>query len=437
MATVAGPTRGADDRWRPPVDSPGAALCRYPARLLVTSWPWRSLAYLATTPAVASVWLLTCWPLSVLAGLPLGHAERWRLRWVDRRLVVNPHAADSSDGFGGWVRLRASERVSWSELLYGVVLVPLSLLSFGLLCVVLLVPATTIAASTALFVLLVLGVDPAAVTTVTDLPTSTINENPLAQLGLVALGVILLATGLYLVTLAAEGQRYLCRLLISEPPAQPDEQLDEVTRSRARISSAFDEERRRIERDLHDGAQQRLTSLVLTLGTMKYQLGRGDDIGPLVEQATTDARHAVDELREIVHGIYPSALREHDLAEAFDELLSRAELAGLTTDIELDLPPGLRPDVEVGLYFTVSELVTNVTKHSGATSLALHIAPKSRGTLFVVVEDDGDGGASVGGGTGLVGVIDRIETLGGSVQLSSPPGGPTRVCMEVPCCASS
>ncbi len=327
--------------------------------------------------------------------------------------------------------------MSWSELLYGVVLVPLSLLSFGLLCVVLLVPATTIAASTALFVLLVLGVDPAAVTTVTDLPTSTINENPLAQLGLVALGVILLATGLYLVTLAAEGQRYLCRLLISEPPAQPDEQLDEVTRSRARISSAFDEERRRIERDLHDGAQQRLTSLVLTLGTMKYQLGRGDDIGPLVEQATTDARHAVDELREIVHGIYPSALREHDLAEAFDELLSRAELAGLTTDIELDLPPGLRPDVEVGLYFTVSELVTNVTKHSGATSLALHIAPKSRGTLFVVVEDDGDGGASVGGGTGLVGVIDRIETLGGSVQLSSPPGGPTRVCMEVPCCASS
>lgn len=433
MTIVAGQAHKREDSAPTGAGSPGAALRQHPARLLTTSWPWRSLGYLATTPVVAALWLLTCWPLVVLAGVPLGHIERWRLRWVDRHPATNPHSPMTRNGFGGWVRLRISERASWAELLYGVVLVPVSVLTFALFCIVLLVPAAVAAASAALFVILILGIDPGAVTAVSDLRTSTINENPLAQLGLAALGTIAFAAGLYLVTLAAEGQRYLCRILISEPPAGEDEQLTEVTRSRARISSAFDQERRRIERDLHDGAQQRLTSLVLTLATMKYQLGRGQEIQPLLEQATTDAQHAVDELREIVHGIYPSALREHDLSEALDDVLSRAELAGLTSDVQLDVPPALSPDVEVGLYFAVSELVTNVTKHSGATCLAVRIKPTSESSLHVSVEDNGHGGASIEGGTGLLGVVDRIETLGGTLHLSSPPGGPTRVNMEVPC----
>ncbi|MBB4920609.1 sensor histidine kinase [Streptosporangium saharense] len=430
---VTSPTPPIGVSARPLADAPGNALRRHPVRLLGTSWPWRSLAYLASTPVVAGIWLFVSWPALALAGLPLGHIERWRLRWVDHRPIPDPHLPYTSDGLGGWVRLRLSERATWTELLYGVLLIPLSMLSFAVTTVVLLAPAIMIATSTALFVILALGVDPDAVTTVSDLPTSTVNENPIAQLGFVLLGVVLLVAGLYLVTLVAEGQRYLCRLLISEPSIQLTERLVDVTRSRARISSAFDEERRRIERDLHDGAQQRLTSLVMTLGMMRYQLRRGKDIEPLLEQASADAQRAVDELREIVHGIYPSALREHDLAEALNELVSRTEHVGLTTHVQLTVPADLDPDVEVGLYFAISELVTNVTRHSEATTMTLSVAPTPQKTLLVTVEDNGRGGASPDHGTGLVGVVDRIETLGGSVRLHSPAGGPTLVSMEVPC----
>ncbi|WP_199565841.1 sensor histidine kinase [Spongiactinospora rosea] len=418
---------------RLPVDAPGNALRRHPVRLLGTSWPWRSLVYLASTPVVAGIWLFTSWPALALAGLPLGHIERRRLRWVDRRPIPDPHVPGTSDGFGGWVRLRLSERATWTELLYGVLLVPLSLFSFAVLSVALLVPAAMIVTGTALFVILALGVDPDAVTAVSDLPTATVNENPIAQLGSVILGVILLVAGLYLVTIAAEGQRYLSRLLISEPSTQLTERLVDVTRSRARIRSAFDEERRRIERDLHDGAQQRLTSLIMTLGIMRYQLHRGNEIEPLLEQASADAQRAVDELREIVHGIYPSALREHGLTEALNELASRSEHGGLTTHIQLTIPADLDSDIEVGLYFAISELVTNVTKHSEATTMTLNVAPTLQKTLLVIVEDNGNGGASPERGTGLIGVVDRIETLGGSVHLYSPAGGPTRVSLEVPC----
>ncbi|MEU6721554.1 sensor domain-containing protein [Nonomuraea sp. NPDC046802] len=427
-------TAGASDR--PPVNSPGVALRLHPARLLVTSWPWRSLAYIAATPVVAFLWLVTCWPLLIFAGLPLGHVERWRLRWIDRRATPNPHAPSTAQGLTSRARLRAGERSTWTELLHGALLLPLSLLNVALASVALLMPVMMVTASAALFVLLVLGVDPGSVTTVTDLPTSAVNDDAVAQVGFASLGVILFAAGMYVVTLAADGQRYLCRMLVSEPSAQLRERLDDVTRSRARITSAFDEERRRIERDLHDGAQQRLTSLAMTLGTMKYQLHRGIDISPLVDQASADAQQAVDELRDIVHGIYPSALREHDLAEALDDLVSRAERAGLAADIDLTIPPDLPANIEVGLYFAVSELVTNVTKHSRATTLTLHAVTTCQETLLITVEDNGHGGASPGSGTGLVGVIDRIETLGGRVAFSSPVGGPTRVSVEVPCASS-
>ncbi|WP_343221498.1 sensor histidine kinase [Polymorphospora rubra] len=420
---------------RPTVGTPGTALRHHPIRLLATSWPWRSLGYLAVTPVVAAVWALTSWPLLALAGVPLGHVERWRLHWVDHSPAPNPHARDTSSGLADWVRLRVRERATWTELLHGIVLVPLSLLNFALFSVVLLVPATILASSVALFVILVLGIDPTAVTTVPDLATSPVNENPLAQLGLAVLGVIMLGLGLYPVTLAAEGQRYLTRLLVSEPNTELARQLDDMTRSRARITTAFDDERRRIERDLHDGAQQRLTSLVMTLGALKYRHHRGDDITPLIDQARTDAQHAVDELRDIVHGIYPSALNEHDLADALDELAARAETAGLTTSVNIELPASLPTEVEVGLYFAASELFTNVTKHARATEVLLLAHHTPQGGVYVTVQDNGQGGASPDG-SGLLGVIDRIETLGGHVKIDSPTGGPTRITLEVPCASS-
>lgn len=411
--------------------TPGLALRRHRFSLLFTSWPWRSLAYVLTTPLVAAVWLLSCWPLLPLAGVPLGHIERWRLRWVDLDPVPNPHAAPPSPGFRVWMRHRLREQITWTELLCGIVLVPISLLGFAATTIGLLLPAAVVASGALLLTFLALGIDPGSV----DPTAGAIHQNPVAQAAFVLLGLVLLAAGMYLVTLTAEGQRHLTRLLISSPTKELAAQVSELTRSRARITTAFDDERRRIERDLHDGAQQRLTSLVMTLGTLHYQHQRGENITPLIQQARTDAQRAVDELREIVHGIYPSALSEHDLADALDELILRTENAGLRTTANIDLPDNLPTHIQVGVYFAASELVTNVTKHAEATSIFLLAHHTPDGTLFVTVQDDGHGGAHTGG-SGLLGVIDRIETLGGQLRISSPTGGPTRITLEVPCASS-
>ncbi|ACV06771.1 signal transduction histidine kinase [Kytococcus sedentarius DSM 20547] len=324
--------------------------------------------------------------------------------------------------------MRARERISWTELLHGALLVPLSVLNFAVLTLGLLMPGMLATSSGLLVVFSILGVDPATV----DPGTTAIQRDPLAQVLLCVLGLVLLIAGLYAVTLLAEGQRYLARMLITEPAPELSAQVEGLTRSRARVTDAFDAERRRIERDLHDGAQQRLTALVMTLGTMRYQHDRGHDVTDLIDQAGHDARRAVEELRQIVHDIFPAALRENDLTGALDDLAASTETAGITTTVTIDLPSELPTDVQVGVYFATSELFTNVLKHARATNVRLLGHQTEEGRIFVTVEDDGAGGADPDG-TGLLGVIDRIETLGGRVHLVSPVGGPTRISLEVPC----
>jgi len=170
----------------------------------------------------------------------------------------------------------------------------------------------------------------------------------------------------------------------------------------------------------------------MTLGTMRYQHGRGEDVTDLIDRASTDARRAVEELRQIVHDIFPAALRDNDLAGALDDLAGTIEIAGIRTTVNIDLPPEISPEVQVGIYFATSELCTNVLKHARAASVLVLGHQDEDGRIFVTVEDDGRGGADPHG-TGLLGVIDRIETLGGHVHISSPQDGPTRITLEVPC----
>lgn len=416
----------------PSATDPASALRNRPLSLLGSAWPWRCLGYLAVTPVVAFLWLVLGTPLLVLAGVPLGALERWRLRWVDRYPVPGPKSADPASSRVVW-RLR--HRSTWTALAYGFLLVPVAILDVVLLSTFVLVPASMVVGSAAQAMLLVLGVDPDSVAAVRDLDTPGSEPGLLRHLGFMLLGLLLLALGAYVLVAVTEAQRLLCRALLG-PPGGHRRQADDVVRSRARIASAFDEERRRIERDLHDGAQQRLTALVVSLGTIRYQIatGRHDSLERMIERAMDDARDAVEELRDVVHGIYPAALREHDLVGALDELARRAGQAdAMSVDVDLTVPARLPTEIEVGLYFAVSELVTNVTRHSGAAKLTVAAWQSARQTLVLMVEDDGHGGASSSGGTGLVGVVDRMETLGGSVRISSPSGGPTRILLEVPC----
>ena len=202
----------------------------------------------------------------------------------------------------------------------------------------------------------------------------------------------------------------------------------ELTASRARIVVAGDESRRRIERDLHDGAQQRLVHAVIALKLALRGLSSGDaDAQELVAEALRHAEAANSELRELAHGILPAVLTRGGLRAGVEALVSRVELpVSLEVSVER-LPAG----VEATAYFVISEALTNVVKHAHANHAEVN-AGVERGQLRIEVRDDGIGGARGGDNTGLGGLEDRVSALGGQLILESPQGGGTRVCALVP-----
>jgi signal transduction histidine kinase len=203
----------------------------------------------------------------------------------------------------------------------------------------------------------------------------------------------------------------------------------ELTASRARIVAAADQTRRRIERDLHDGTQQRLVSLGLELRLAQSMVpadlgGLEAEIGKVADELTG----AVEDLREIARGIHPVILSEGGLRPALRTLARRAAVP-----VELEVPAlGRLPEpVEVAAYYVVSEALTNATRHAHASGVEVS-AEVSGGTLRVCVRDDGAGGADPLGGSGLAGLKDRIEALGGTFSVYSPAGGGTTVSCELP-----
>ena len=206
--------------------------------------------------------------------------------------------------------------------------------------------------------------------------------------------------------------------------------LAELQASRARLVEATETERRRIERDLHDGTQQRLVSLAMSLGLAESKLA--DDpsaAAPLVREARETLALALAELRELSQGIYPSLLTERGLGAALDDLCRRA---ALPATLDASLPVRLPQQVEAAAYFVTSEALANAAKHSHATEVRIR-ARLERGVLLLELADDGIGGAGTGSGTGLRGLADRVEALGGRLTLSSPPGRGTTIRAEIPC----
>jgi signal transduction histidine kinase len=198
--------------------------------------------------------------------------------------------------------------------------------------------------------------------------------------------------------------------------------------SRARIVAAADESRRRIERDLHDGAQQRLVHAVIVLKLALQGLAHADaNSAQLVAEALRHAEQANAELRELAHGILPAALTRGGLSAGVQALVSRFSLP-VSLDMSAErLPSG----VEATAYFVVSEALTNVAKHARAQTASV-TARVERGLLRVEVRDDGVGGARAGDSTGLGGLADRVSALNGRLLLESPPGGGTQVCALLP-----
>ena len=202
----------------------------------------------------------------------------------------------------------------------------------------------------------------------------------------------------------------------------------ELTASRARIVTSADETRRRIVRDLHDGAQSRLVQTILTLelATNAHDTDDGARARQMLGEALDHARDANQELRDLVQGILPSGLAREGLAGAVEDLVVRLRIPG-TVDVARDR---FRPEIEANAYFVIAEALTNVVKHSGARQATVRVWAEDE-LLHVEVRDDGAGGARPEGG-GLRGLADRVDALGGRLTIDSPPAGGTCIAAALP-----
>ncbi|MFC8916259.1 sensor domain-containing protein [Streptomyces sp. NPDC047821] len=393
-------------------------------------WPWRSAGYLASGVLVgvavlavllvlaAFSLLLVGVPLLLLAGVALGGVERWRLRLVDAEPAADPHRTPDEPGLAAWLRVRVREQATWRELAYALLL--------G--CV--LWPLEALALAVALGAPLGLMATPVQLALdgheVRVLKGPLVTTYPVACAAALA-GLALLPALLYPLGALAGARAALTRLLLAPRDTELRRRIGEVTRSRARLVAAFEAERRRIERDLHDGAQQRLVALTMTLGLARLDAPPG----PLADQlakAHDEAGRVLTELRELIHGIHPQVLADYGLGAALTDATDRSAVP-VATDLDL---PRLPPPVESAAYFAVCEALTNIGKHSGATRARL-TARHGGELLRIEVEDDGTGGADASRGTGLTGLADRIAVLDGRLAINSPKGGPTVLRVEIPC----
>jgi signal transduction histidine kinase len=207
------------------------------------------------------------------------------------------------------------------------------------------------------------------------------------------------------------------------------ERVHDLRDARQRIIAAADAERRRIERDLHDGAQQRMVAVAVTLGLAQARMHSDPDgAADLIEQARDEAQQAVKELRELARGIHPALLSDRGLAVALDALAGRAPVPVKVTGVP---PQRLDPDVESCAYFATAEALTNVAKYSRAAQASVELSLDD-GRLELKISDDGVGGADPSTGSGLRGLRDRVDALDGSLEVHSPPGEGTTITVTIP-----
>jgi signal transduction histidine kinase len=224
--------------------------------------------------------------------------------------------------------------------------------------------------------------------------------------------------------------RSLADWLLGPSTSELSREVGRLAETRAQAVSAADAERRRIERDLHDGFQPQLVNLALNLGLARSRLATDPEAaGVLLERAHEDAKRATEDLRNLVRGIHPSVLDERGLDAAFSALAASSSVR-LQIDMHLDRRPPRAP--EAIAYFVVAETVTNINKHAGADTATITVS-EIEGSLRVVVQDNGKGGARFDPGGGLAGLADRIAAVDGTFSITSPEGGPTWVEARIPC----
>jgi signal transduction histidine kinase len=382
------------------------------------------IALLATT-----VGLLVTFPLALPvawllfgAAEGLGAMERSRAAGLLDVHVPAPHAPLTARSWFGRLRERVTSASRWREIAYHLLLLPLGAVTFS-------VSIVAWCGSLALFGL------PLYVSALpgdsAELGLFDIAAGPAgfvaSAVGLV--GLLVLAPWTSLAAAFVDGA-VVRNLLGPSRQVSLEAEVGRIEASRVAAVDSAEAERRRIERDLHDGAQQRLVALAIDLGMARERFDDDPDAAKrLVGEAHEEAKAALGELRDLVRGFHPAILEDRGLDAALSAVVARCPIP-----VTLDVDVATRPpaSVESAAYYIVAEALTNVTKHARATSARVSIARRGD-RLAIDVSDDGQGGADSTRGTGLRGLAERVQALGGWMSVMSPVGGPTSVLVELPC----
>jgi signal transduction histidine kinase len=313
-----------------------------------------------------------------------------------------------------------TDRATWGEIGYGLVRLPFSAVAVTL----------CFATWAAGLVMLTLPLYNASLPSGGAELGDTVLKGTPTMAASAAIGLVLLLAAPQLTRAMAVADAALSRRLLG-PRRDLAARVTELEISRERVVDAAEAERRRIERDLHDGAQQRLVALAMDLGRAKAKFA--DDLeaaAGLVDQAHSQAKEALTELRNLVRGVHPPVLTERGLDAALSGL---AALCPVPVEVHVDVPVRPKSTIEAVAYFVVAEALTNVAKHSRARHAKVVVEGRGYpGTLTVMISDDGIGGADVHS-PGLSGLADRVSGVDGRLSVESPSGGPTIIAAELPC----
>ncbi|NDU75739.1 sensor histidine kinase [Actinomadura sp. DSM 109109] len=414
--------------------------------MLRSSLTWRAALYLAVSLAWGLAWFvvlvvglaLSLGLLIIWVGLPLLALlmVAWRFGAVLERGFVlaafgvripSPYRR-MPEGRNPLAKLRgmAKDPATWKDLVYLAVLFPVTLVEF--------VVSMTVWAATITLLFLPVTVAVAGGAEV-NFFVSYWAGNPVEALPVSLVGLVFLVIAIYVTRVMAMGHAAFAAMMLGPSASQAEnaalrERTEHLRASRARGVDAAEFERRRIERDLHDGAQQRLLAVAMDIGRARAKLDEDPDgARALIEQAHAGTKEAISELRDLARGIYPAILTDRGLDPALSGLAGRAPVP---VEVEVDLPERPPAAVESIAYFIVAESLANIAKYARATRASVRVAREDRWVVVEVI-DNGVGGAVARPDGGLSGLADRAATIDGMLIVDSPPGGPTIVRADLPC----
>jgi len=411
---------------------------RNPFRLLISAEPWLAWIFMILSFAIGLFWFVVLVTLLAtgigtsitLVGLPLlagtlifwtygARLERFRVNSILGTHIRNPYRPLPQGS--NWTRFktRALDPYTWLDLLYLFLLFPIGIAEF----VIAITSVSIVGGMLTMPLYYRIGSGP-------DFFTRQIDTLPEA-LVVAVLSIPLLLLLPYVLVGVGRGHAWLARMLLgTNREAELTERVGILTESRSRMADASVSELRRIERDLHDGAQQRLVKLSMDLGLAREKMASDPAMAEqLIAEAHEESKRAMAEIRDLARGIHPAVLTDRGLDAAISALAGRSPVP---VSVDVCLSERLPETVESTAYFIVAEALTNIARHSQATEACV-ILKREGDILSIDVVDDGVGGADPARGTGLNGLRDRLAAFDGTLTVNSPEGGPTRVHAEMRC----